>query len=546
MAEGKESLCEWRDRYTQAGVATIPLPAGRKGPPVTGHGWQMTLPGDQWQQVGDDFRGNLGVLAHPKHAILDSDSLQTEMAIGTWARDLGLRLPTVKTQSGQQHGYVNLAGAPEGYNWGKLSCGPGELRVRNAYVVAPPSVVNGRPYYWKRGSPEALAHLPPVAWRDVRPLLQLSSVATTALLEQPGVATIDLLERPSWTTTDLDTPPVRLVYRAMPKRVSYLLSALCNCPRGGPVATYDSRSEAEAAVVTTLILSGWGMESIAATFEGWQPGHYADAGKHQGSYLTRTYRAALSHLASTPPRPEIAQAYRDAEAMPWPGRSGLLDQAVYLGLLSLAWQAATWEPYASVRDLAELAASWPKNTSTALKRLQKAGLAQEVQTYLTVQATVWRIMAEALQRTRAERGGHSSKDPHARYSQTPRDVAEVWGYSGLGRSAGAIYTHLDSRPMTNPDLIEATGKAKRTVQRACHRLEAHGLAEHSPDGWVRGPASVAEFAETMRAQDLADRRRSRHDLSRQALRYWQGQGKRPKRGVIMPHKSHAIERPFQL
>ena len=505
-------LRRWRQRYTECALATIPLPAGAKAPPTIGRDWQHISPAKQWRKAGVHFRGNIGLLAGGGLAIIDCDAKDTEHAVHAWLAGLGIATPTVRTPHGL-HAYLRCGDVPDAFNWAHLACGPGELRARNSYTVAPPSIVNGRRYRFESGRLESIGR---VKWRDLSTLVK------------PGVA-----------SAPMDAPPLPLLHRHMPAKTRKLLRQLHRRPVYMPMAN-GSRSEHEASVVSSLIVSGWSYDDIAETFEKWRPGHYVECGEHRFAYLERTHHRVLGWLAACGERPAIVELYRDASSMAWPTRSGLHDRATFLALLSLCWQYGSFEVHASVRDLAVLSAKSTKGVRNALRRLARAGLIERVADAELVERATdaelarqvlagklvdisprmtgarWRVYAPKVPicHTLVPIGRTGSGDRVPGGSQNSQDImCEVWGWHGLGRSAGAVHDALSSEPASVGDLAVATGKHRNTVGRALGKLAKYGLAERVSGGWRRGTGSLADVAETVDAQGHHDTRRRRveHD-----------------------------------
>ncbi len=476
----QNNLTDWRDRYRRAGLPAIPLPSGAKAPPVAGAGWPDVAPATQWQQAGAGFRGNLALLCGGGLVVVDCDAQDTERHVTAWRDGLGLDTATVRTPSGGLHTYLRCDDVPDGFTWATLALGPGELRARRCYVVAPPSLVSGHRYAFTHGQPERLAT---VHWRDLAPLIAKSAAGET----EP-----------------LAVPPLPLVHRDMSDKCRNLLRWLSDRRETARLPGDQSRSEVEAGVVVRLILAGWPFGDILAVFEQYRPGHFWECGSKRTAYLEHTYCNMLGWLAVQGERPAIAEAYQTAKALPWPGRTGAHDRSVYLALLSVCWEHGSTQVYASARDLASASAKSAQGAYNALQRLTEAGLIQRVGTDDNGGATIWRVFVTKLDKShrqiaipgtgpqRAECGGRAQ--PTQNVSTTSPEACELWGWFGLGRSAGAVYDALGDDP-TEPDTLAArTGKSVRTVYRALTTLSQHGLAAHSGDGWRRGPRDLADVA----------------------------------------------------
>jgi hypothetical protein len=471
-------LKQWRYRWGAANAATIPLGSNSKWP--VSDAWQVRSPVEQWGEAGPNFRGNIGVRVGNGLAVLDADSPETVVNLEAYLEGLGLQLPKVITASGTgRHYYLPLEGAPDEFNWAHLSpaVGPGELRVRNAYVVAPCSMVDGVRYQFVSGGPETIPTIRPVRYRD---LIGLLSNATSV----PSI--------------ELEAPPVRLLRRDMPPKARWLLGRLRGARQGQRVGTYPSRSEAEAAVVAMLILAGWDFAEIAAEFERCQPGHYREKGKHREHYLHHTYRSALMELAARPTeRAQIAAAYQQVPALLWPDRTRDLDLAIYEGLLAIAWQFSTWKVHASLRDLALYAGRSLAGVHDALGRLQEAGWVRRLERGKPGCGTLWYVIPEAVANSNIS---HSSLGIVEQVvGQDTGEEEIVWVQ--VRPSSRAVYRSLNGVPMTAAELAQLTGKHKSTVGRALKELQMFDLAVATSTtprgdrtGWMRGSARPADLA----------------------------------------------------
>lgn len=507
----EHGLRRWRDRWTAAGFPAIPLRPFAKAPMC--RAWQLRPPGEQWSEAGGrSFRGNVGVVTGEGLAVVDCDAPETVQSVEMRFDAMNLHPPAVKTASGDgRHFYIRIEDAPDGnYTTLDPDVGPGELRYGpGAYVVAPCSQVDGNRYAFERGSPERIARMKPLRWRDLQWLIDLNKPAVTL---------------------DLEAPPVRLVRWPMPEKANTLLQVLAKAD--GPTRPfygYQSRSEAEAAVVAMLILAGWSQDEISSEFAERRPGHFAEHARPDW-YLRHTYADVLADLASTPERLEIARAYREAANAPWPGRSGARDRVVYLGLLAACWSWGTWEVRVSQRALAEYTAASRRGVRSSLTRLQKDDLVTKVQPWQwhggdrRVEATTWKLGQCTITTPVSHSGDAVSAQSACVVECGVEGAAELWARGGLGRSAGLVYRHLSDEPRAATELAELTGKHRHTVACAVGILESWGLAEQQTNGWVRGPEALESVAEALDAKAKASRRRARHELQRRAFREWKVSG----------------------
>ena len=525
-------LSLWRVRWMAAGLPVIPITANAKTPLFE---WGSVPSSEQWQRAGgDEFRGNIAAVLGNGIAVLDADNSQAAEHISAHLAGLGISSPVVQTVSGGAHYWLRLADAPADVSYKLLSpeVGAGELRVSNCYVLVPCSAIGDKRYQFVHGSPESIATQRAVRWQDLLTLL-------------PGT------ER---TGERLDALPVRLIKRAMPGRAARLFEMLRDAPRSEPVdgTRYATRSEAEAAIVAILALSGWQLDDIFSVFEAEQPAHFVDA-KHSRRYLELTYQNVLGDIAATPERAQLAELYGQAERWQWHGRGGLLDLAVYRAMIAAAYQFAQFTVSVSVRDIAEHASASLAGVHSAQERLSAAGLVRKMQAGDTLRASLWHIDADVASRYTNISHSINKQKEDKKSGSTERDAAEVWGAACLGRSSGAVYAVLSDTGMSIAALAKLTGKAHATARSALKTLERYHLAALREGLWYRGEAQVSAIIHDLNTESLAERRHERHEREREAwrlrlaemakrkqARLWRGEFRRGRY-----HKHGASERIFE-
>ena len=96
----------------------------------------------------------------------------------------------------------------------------------------------------------------------------------------------------------------------------------------------------------------------------------------------------------------------------------------------------------------------------------------------------------------------------------------------LGGTAGLVYEALGPEPARGAEVARASRLSASTVSAALRVLAEHGLAEHGPGGWCRGPVALADVAESTGAADLQREREERYRQDRESwrarLRQYQG------------------------
>ena len=472
------------------GLDVIPVQPGDKRPACAA--WQNIPPSDQWRGMTDRY--NFGLRMGGAHglAAADGDDRRAVENIRRGLVGLGLDCPTVLTPHGR-HFYLRVENPPGGdTRLLRPEVGKGELRFgRGSFVVLPPSTVDGRRYRFLRGARAAdLLTSPLVAWSDLAWLVDTRASAAAAL-------------------------PVNLARYPLSSKVLCLFETLHAAQKGEAVGGYPSRSEAEAFIVSSMILHGWPFEDIRAEFERWQPGHFAQHAKPD-DYLRAMYHKCIAHLASSDDAKEIAEMYRAALSVPWPGRGGGNDRAAYLGLLSIAFVSnrPAYAVTASERSVAEQAAMSAHGAHNALMRLGQTGL---------VNRLVIGGESGSVFKVQPVNSGANLTVASSLLTLTVRFApvltpSELWSQAHLGKSAGMVYSHLSDSPLSVSDLMSFTGKSRNTVKAALRRLDSCGLACEVEGGWTKGKTDIRQAAREWDCDRAAQERQAKHRRQRSAWR----------------------------
>lgn len=536
-----------REFYQSRGIdSVIPLPANEKSPAWLGKQWQTRPVDELWRERGRRDC-NIGVRFPVSNGLcaIDADDKKvagTSANIANKLAGLGLAAVTYTTPSGGgrfvfvchdapalEHGRPNIA--PE--------FGAGEVYVSAGQVVLPWSSIDGRRYLPASGDWSAL---PDIAWHD---LAQFITTATP-IIRTPRT-------RGAGQVAPLAELPVVLLHRGVPSDVDELLAQLKNAtPKQSTTAggkTYTTRSDAEQAIITKLILCGWTFDDVAALFHRAQPAGWA-SDSNPFAYLRRSWNAAMRHLTSTPIRQTLADCYARTLAQTWAGRTGRTDKAVMLAIVAQCWAAGAPATSVSVREVAEQTTSGNATVSRSLWRLQKAGEVERMTPTLTandapLSANILKISqsrmhnngtrviyssslsATAEQAAAGGRGSNMTLVPFLCIGD-----AELWARARLGQSAREVYSRLSDAPMTGAQLAAAAGCHRNTVSDALKKLAGVGLARQvSRRQWVRGERSLASVADELDCKIYARRRRQRHDEEREFFKRKRAKAKAARQAV---------------
>lgn len=433
-----------RTQYTNEGYDCIPLKPRSKLP--LSKGWQDRTPFRQWQHAGQDV--NLGLRAGAGKAFIDCDTKNDPTTTGNirrWLEGLGItNYPIVQTPSGGAHIYVTFAGSLLGSKRNITpNMGTGEFRYdHGAYVAAPPSVIETGTYTLLEG---ATAQLPTLDQQDITDLVNVN--------EQP---------------------------KAEP-RMSTLARALTY---GQGLERYQSRSEAEAALVLSLVNSGFDFPNIKRIFDT-SPcaGKYAELRTNNARsaerWLMHTYNHAVDYSHNeSPTRRKIRELQELAEGVPW-GRA--TDKLVFLAHTQIAYKAGRFEYAASRRDLALEAGITDNAAMNATKRLMEKELLKLQERSAAIFANRYALPVDknyhSLTSTFLGSGNVCPFPAQVAENDLVLDLEGLEtsdafrnGKGRLGRRAGQVYKLLFTESLTDSDIAQRTGANLRTIRRTLKKL----------------------------------------------------------------------------
>lgn len=291
-------ISQWATAYRRGGFVPFPLTPGQKVP----------VDGVRLSQAHKNpfvEESNIGVFAGSSNglAIIDADSNLSKEFVLSKLTDMGLIdwitiVLTPKRQS--YHFWLRLVDKPQGAQaYYKLSqaVGDGEFRVnRPAYVVAPGSRIAEGEYKFVQGGIELFNDQPGVLWGD---LLWLAphGMAQAGKAKTGAVSRRKVYEPPKsygYSSRPKVLALVDLIHKADPKGRVRRIDYRTGRPND---MQFDTRSEAEAALVTGLIMSGWSFDQVHELFEKEQLEHYSSVPRPD-HYLTVTWNKSCRYVES--------------------------------------------------------------------------------------------------------------------------------------------------------------------------------------------------------------------------------------------------------
>lgn len=480
--------------YHSAGLCPLALPYGSKR---SRNRW-----GDlqNRQATLDEIRAMFGSTPHnvalvagrasDNLIVLDCDNKQAyddfhyrlaEMGIRTWNVQ---RDPNGSPHDGGGHIYLR---SPVAVKSRRLAAGV-EVKAQRSYVLAPLSLhPEGTLYRTAHGDHRQIFALP-----------RLDAVPGLTLYEAEPII-----------------PKSRLAKR--------LLRGLVEV---GPGKRYATRSEADAALILSLINTGHTQAHIQTLFN-----KYPTSGKYHElmvdkpglaeHYLTTTWENALEYARNNQSEARnLALALVEwVDERPWPGRTGATDRAVYLAHLEIVKRCGK-NPYAaSCRDLAEIAGVSAPTAGTATSRLLDQSLLKVHEEATIRFSTRYRLLEPT--------GSDLPLTlPHKGYMRECKGKITAGldcfrFYCGLGKTSAQLYTILAQRGrLSEAELREVTGRSRGTVRRRLCDMAELGLVSQWLDGsWGLDDLGDLEMAAwALGTAGRADQQRRKHSQQRELRR----------------------------
>ncbi len=320
------------------------------------------------------------------------------------------------------------------------------------------------------------------------------------LSRPPSIAKVPI-EALSWL--QLEAAPQ---HKPLPRKARQLLS-------GDIYSHYASRSEAEQALVTTLVNAGFDFPETLGIFRSYSPDKFAEIERADPEAAMRWLRVcfeeARTWCATDSPARRFARAVQaKAESSPWPGRHGSTDRAVFLSHLNLAHRSGQPTYHASTRDIAEIAGVGRKTATRASRRLTKAGLLDLIQPATFAYANRYRLP----EKTKLTPLPHIGLEGVG--STSSFLLPDAFRKGGLGRAAFEVLRALESGPMKAKEIEQKTGRHVQTVRKALLRLSDFGYAKKSRGRWSGKPLSEINLDELARIVGTIGARRKQKEKHR--------------------------------
>ena len=420
----------------------------------------------------------------------DDKKISTWPAVQNFLWGLGLEpgsYPAVSTPNHGKHAYLTLEGSiPGNYRLIRQETGAGEFRYGSgAYIAAPPSVLPNGTYQLEQGD---FLYMPVLRAADILPLLS-RNVKHSAGQDEGGSRTLS-------------------------RGALALL-------QGKGLEKYQTHSEAEQAILTTLANAGFAFSEVLPLFLKYPAGGkfkilYQKNPKTAVQWLERSFQKALEFIQAneTPARKQVREMLIGAQNSAWPGRTGSTNRAVYLAHATIAYRAARTVYAASSRTLAEMAGVSRPTAEQANRRLLQAGLIQLEDKACAEQANKYRLL---------EHPFTTSSIDCEEVDKECTTAQDVFRYSGLGKAAGEMYSLLQKEELTCGELAERTGRHLSTIKRNLIKMnqiidsrtgEIISMLERDGEKWRAVSVNLDDIAVLVGTAGTGEKQRKKHAQER--------------------------------
>ena len=472
--------------YHKAHLNIIPIEHGGKRPLVA---WKQYQSRPQTQneiiELFPDDRRNIGVLGgecSDNFVALDFDSRGSMRDLlehnSAFAR-ITSETPTVRTHRG---GHVWIR-TPVPVKGGRISALNLDIKGSGGYVMAPPSLhKSGHLYLFEEN------------FSNIYRLKSLDELNFLSLIE-----------------VNADRP----LYYGLGKSKFDIL-------RGDTVG-YNSRSEADAAVVLTCIKNGWSFEQIHELYRRYavEGTRFAESGV---DYLYRTFKTGEQHWKENRRKidVDILEAIESIQHIPLNSRTLHTDRAVLRAVLEIARRTGKLEDiHLAQREIAELSGTTDETARKALKRIAQIELT-ELATSLS--PAKYKISLNVKSCHTSISGSHEGM---ANYAVKPSH--DVWRWSGLGKTGMSVVDVMRvGEYKTIKQLVKDSDVSSRSVERKIQLLERYHLVIGTRGKRDRKYTLTGEMTEQV-LDDLAQKigtagigslQRKQHKAEQTAQRWW--------------------------
>ncbi len=306
---------------------------------------------------------------------------------------------------------------------------------------------------------------------------------------------------------DLSSPPAEDADRIL----SRLREPYRGMVRYGHQRKYRTRSEARWAVTLHAFQRNLTLDEFSAIALNPRYKMHLWYGAEGRKKLDREWKKAARTAAEngSPVSKKLEETRRAAALAAFPGRTGASDYAVLHGILTHARTIGRMDLNVSVRDAAEWGNVSSATADRAIKRLVEQGWLQvlEPADKVSMLAASYRIVYPP-------RTAGPASPPSDDLPEVPDlPMGDFW--LKLGSAELQLYHQLLWRPMTEQELVEATGRGCQTVRTHLRKLSADGLLTEGPGHvWSATTKDTGDLAAQYGWDGALQDRRDRHARER--------------------------------
>jgi hypothetical protein len=330
---------------------------------------------------------------------------------------------------------------------------------------------------------------------------------------------LDSLDQVNWL--NLERASLHVPFKTLPRKARKLLDGEYDRDK------YETRSDVEQAIISCLVNAGYVFDEILTTFRN-NPAAGKFASLHNEdpqnavAWLRTSYNKARQWCAGqSAARRNALDLLNYAHSIPWRGRSGSSQRAVFIAHCGLNYRSGGPTYHASVRDIAELAGCDKNTAGRATKNLCAVGAVQVVQHSAYIFA---RRFALPDSRSLIKKGvlhTLTTKPCEGVYASGSFLLPEAFRHRGLGRTAYETLRAFDAGALTALQIAAKTGRGVKSVRNALKRLKQHRLTTKTGKYW-RGRAlediDLDELARAVSMKGSAQHQRDKHNADRLRLK----------------------------
>lgn len=293
----------------------------------------------------------------------------------------------------------------------------------------------------------------------------------------------------------------------------------------GKLRVYESRSEAEQAIVYRLAALGWTFDAI---YDFFKQEVYHGAKFHEKrdgkAWLEIGFRNALQKLESRPGiSRDIERLFYESQFFEFNPRTWFTDSAIYRSALEIANNAGTLTPALPVRRVAEMAGVTKTTAGVSIQRMRKQGFFNLFRDTRTAQSNIYEIQVfENLPESvsKPDSSSHSlALQCQLSGNDTEAMTHDAFRNRGLGKNGAFVYEFLRQHEIaTAEQIVKGSGMARMTVFRKLSKMKQSGLADSKDGFWVLKPDhNLNRVAAQLGVKDAGERQKREHEAQREAF-----------------------------